>query len=65
MNFELLKLRGAPLDSTDLIAHCNSSDFRMAAGIAEQVFKQFTTTYPKFGPKATRDKVYAQQVPPH
>ena len=63
--FELVEVRGSLIDSTDSIAHSISSDFKLAAGIAKQVREAFPTTYPEVVSKASKEKVYAQQIPPN
>ena len=63
--FELVKVSGNLFDSTDSIAHSISSDFKLAAGIAKQVREAFPTTYPEFGSKASKEKIYAQQISPN
>ena len=63
--FELVEMSGNLFDSTDSIAHSISSDFKLAAGIAKQVREAFPTTYPEFGSKASKEKIYAQQNSPN
>ena len=63
--FELVKVSGNLLDSTDSMTHRISADFMLAAGFAMQVREAFPTTYPKIGSKASKEKNYAQQKPPN
>ena len=63
--FELVEVSGNLFDSTDSIALSISSDFKLAAGIVKQVREAFPTTYPEFGSKASKEKIYAQQISPN
>ena len=62
---ELVELSGNLFDSTDSIAHSISSDFKLAAGIAKRVREVFPTMYPEFGSKASKEKIYPQQISPN
>ena len=63
--FEVLELSGNLFDSTDSIAHSISAFFKLAAGFAKQVSKDFPTGYPEFVSKASKGKVYPQQISPN
>ena len=58
-------MSGNLFDSTVSIAHSISSDFKLAAGIAKQVWGMFPTTYPEHGLRASEDKIYALQSCPN
>ena len=47
--FEYLEKVGDIFSSSDSLAHCVSSDFKMSAGIARTFRRQYPTNYPKFG----------------
>ena len=59
---ELVEMSGDLFDFTDSIAHKVSSDFELVAGIAKQIRKVFPTTYPEFGWKTSKEKIYVQQL---
>ena len=63
--FGIVEVTGNLFDSTDSIAHSIPSDFKLAAGIAKQVREAFPTTCPEFGSKASKEKIYAQQISPN
>ena len=63
--FELVEMSGNLFQFTDSMAHGISSDFKLAAGIAKQIWEAFPTTYPEFGLKASKEKFYTQQISPN
>ena len=60
--FELVEKSGNLFDSTDSKAHSFSSEFKIPAGFAKPVRKAFPATYPEFGSKESKEKIYAQQI---
>ena len=55
---EIKEVSGILFDSTGSVVHSISSDLKLAASIAKQVWEAFPTTYPEFRLNASREKLY-------
>ena len=56
------EVQGDVLQSTDSIAHCNSADFKLGAGIARSIKRRFPTQYPDKEPIAN-EVLWPQWIP--